>query len=555
MADAVLQLLSSLSVDEAADVISSALTDRPELARRVVHGACPELTYAPAKALTNRRAVGRIKSFSFENGYGFIECSELRQVFGSDVFLRRAQIGDFSVDQDVSFAVLLNREHKPQAFDLQACFGTTPCPASSSASLAAAAVPATTRASAESVPTLYGVQPSEQLARSSARQWLSQELLMESTSSAQMDPGPTNVRPVQQWLEQRPSARPQEHDDIFTRRFVGRVKSFSSDNGFGFIECKALHKLFHRDVFVHRSQIADCKVGMEVSFNIFLNSKGQPQAACLERNLACEAGMPGDDCSGVGAADESSTCKAAEVDDAQALVKAAQRDLDSLFEGAICIICQEVMHRATSIQPCLHSFCSHCLGSWLQRQSGPYPDCPVCRSQVLGVSRNHTLDGLINGLLKAHPSKRRSAQELDELDEKDILAQAGYNVDRVFQLRAMSDAREPNMSQSDDEDDELYETDEDVWLPLGEPILPTPYMSDNEDWERHERSTFWLTRRRPVPVNIDSDIEERMYYSLGPAPPPPARLGVPQFHMALNNWLLSERPGLRDIPGDEMWAL
>ena len=30
-----------------------------------------------------------------------------------------------------------------------------------------------------------------------------------------------------------------------------------------------------------------------------------------------------------------------------------------------------------------------------------YPRCPVCRNAVIGAARNHTLDGLIEGLLKA----------------------------------------------------------------------------------------------------------------------------------------------------------
>jgi len=103
--------------------------------------------------------------------------------------------------------------------------------------------------------------------------------------------------------------------------------------------------------------------------------------------------------------------------------------VDDLFEGATCIICQEVMHRATSVQPCLHSFCSACLSMWLRRP-GPSA-CPLCRKPVADVARNHSLGGLVDGLLKAHPERRRPAAELAELDSQDALHTAGYDLAKL----------------------------------------------------------------------------------------------------------------------------
>ncbi|CAK0841537.1 unnamed protein product, partial [Prorocentrum cordatum] len=45
----------------------------------------------------------------------------------------------------------------------------------------------------------------------------------------------------------------------------------------------------------------------------------------------------------------------------------------ALFHGAMCAICQEVIHRAASAQPCMHTFCSSCLGTCLQSKLS----CPV----------------------------------------------------------------------------------------------------------------------------------------------------------------------------------
>eukprot|EP00434_Breviolum_minutum_P013813 symbB.v1.2.012181.t1/scaffold835.1/size159100/8 len=102
---------------------------------------------------------------------------------------------------------------------------------------------------------------------------------------------------------------------------------------------------------------------------------------------------------------------------------------------ATCAICQEVMHRATSVQPCLHSFCSSCLGGWLKRPGG-IPRCPICRQAVAAVGKNHALDGLIEGLLKAHPEKQRTLAALADLDDRDPLHDNGYD---LVKLRGAGD--------------------------------------------------------------------------------------------------------------------
>ena len=43
----------------------------------------------------------------------------LRQVFGCDVFAHAKQIGGFTPGTEVSFAILLNKDSKPQAFDIE----------------------------------------------------------------------------------------------------------------------------------------------------------------------------------------------------------------------------------------------------------------------------------------------------------------------------------------------------------------------------------------------------------------------------------------------------
>eukprot|EP00932_Pfiesteria_piscicida_P009613 SRR837773.20367.p1 GENE.SRR837773.20367~~SRR837773.20367.p1 ORF type:complete len:230 (+),score=65.12 SRR837773.20367:52-690(+) len=111
--------LCALDHDSAVTVLTSVLQARPELAPPVVTFAVPDLTYPPSKALIERRAEGTVKSFNESKGFGFIECQELFATFGNDVFLHHSQLGGFTVGQPVSFAVMLSKENRPQAYDLQ----------------------------------------------------------------------------------------------------------------------------------------------------------------------------------------------------------------------------------------------------------------------------------------------------------------------------------------------------------------------------------------------------------------------------------------------------
>lgn len=107
---------------------------------------------------------------------------------------------------------------------------------------------------------------------------------------------------------------------------------------------------------------------------------------------------------------------------------------EDVLDGAICAVCQDVMHRAVSAQPCQHSFCSSCLSTWLSKRVGAYC-CPICRGDVSGIGRNLAMDGVIEGLLKVLPAKKREESILKDMDDGDLLWAAGYNF-QDFRRRA-----------------------------------------------------------------------------------------------------------------------
>mmetsp|Transcript_63509 Transcript_63509/g.186355 ORF Transcript_63509/g.186355 Transcript_63509/m.186355 type:complete len:570 (-) Transcript_63509:46-1755(-) len=154
---------------------------------------------------------GRVKYFSWQQGYGFVECEEAPSWWhGHDVFLHwnqlaQADLQHLNKGDAIRFTVEISDDGKPQARNV------------------------------ESYTDQLWVPP--------------------------------------------------------TQRFTGRVKAYSSEKGFGFIECGATQRVFNRDVFLHRNQ-AQClnvKQGDMVTFHVKLSSKGQPQA----RGLAKAAGVEG----------------------------------------------------------------------------------------------------------------------------------------------------------------------------------------------------------------------------------------------------------------------
>lgn len=60
---------------------------------------------------------GQIRQFDVVKQYGFIECADVHQMYGFDVFLAAAAKGDFNIGSLVSFRIEI-KNGKPQAHDL-----------------------------------------------------------------------------------------------------------------------------------------------------------------------------------------------------------------------------------------------------------------------------------------------------------------------------------------------------------------------------------------------------------------------------------------------------
>lgn len=47
--------------------------------------------------------------------------------------------------------------------------------------------------------------------------------------------------------------------------------------------------------------------------------------------------------------------------------------------------------------------------------------CPECRDKVKGIRRNHAIVSLVESYIEANPSRKRSEEELKEMDAKNAI--------------------------------------------------------------------------------------------------------------------------------------
>jgi len=62
--------------------------------------------------------------------------------------------------------------------------------------------------------------------------------------------------------------------------YLGKLKSYNSRTGYGFLESEQTHAIYNTDVYIHKSQVpSPWTIGQQVEFAVQQNSRGQPQAS------------------------------------------------------------------------------------------------------------------------------------------------------------------------------------------------------------------------------------------------------------------------------------
>jgi len=218
-AQLIVDTVAALDEDTALAIVTSILQSRPEIAPAAVAYAVPDLTYPPSKAMTERRSRGVIKGLNPDKGFGFIECPEIKEVFGSDVFLHMKQANGVETGESVSFAIMLNKDNRPQAYDVMSDM------------------------------------------KGGGKGW-GGKAMMGGCGGKGDGKGCGKV------------------PDEELGQFDGIIKSFNPTSGYGFISCPGLSSVTDRDVFLHQKQLGDFQVGASITFTAFTH-RGQFQAKDL----------------------------------------------------------------------------------------------------------------------------------------------------------------------------------------------------------------------------------------------------------------------------------
>jgi cold shock CspA family protein len=301
---ALIDALKQLDDTTAVLVITQVLQDKPELAPPIVTFAVPDLTYPPTKVLTERRCKGSIKSFSSEKEFGLIECEELSQIFGGDVFLHGKQcVIDHPLGTKVSFAVVLSKDNQPQAFDVikdtpAAAGARAPVMPSMGAMSGMQSMPGMT-----SLPGIAGMQGMQGMPALQGMQGMSGNTAQALPAMQGMDamaamsglPGMggmgNNAAAMMQMMAGKaagapaPALPPPPATTAAAPslgQWNGTIKSFDPKQGCGFIQCPDLQAQgYASDVFLSHQELGQFEIGAQVSFTAFLNGTGQPEARQL----------------------------------------------------------------------------------------------------------------------------------------------------------------------------------------------------------------------------------------------------------------------------------
>ncbi|XP_071481856.1 E3 ubiquitin-protein ligase CHFR-like isoform X2 [Diadema antillarum] len=166
--------------------------------------------------------------------------------------------------------------------------------------------------------------------------------------------------------------------------------------------------------------------------------KGEEEGLKGEAEAASKASQGGDNSDGKKDAPKDGDQPKAEG------AKAEEEETDDILETLICSICQDILHKCISLQPCMHSFCSACYSGWMKHSKR----CPQCRKYVRRIGHNYIVNSLVDAYLKQHPEKQRSKEELAEMDQRD---QVPFNQD-------IDDDDEDEEGDYDPDDE--YESDE-----------------------------------------------------------------------------------------------
>jgi hypothetical protein len=126
-----------------------------------------------------------------------------------------------------------------------------------------------------------------------------------------------------------------------------------------------------------------------------------------------------------------------------------------------CQVCDDFLYRPVSLLPCLHNLCSACWSRWADKAT----TCPMCRVEVTQLRKNHQLNNIVSAYLDANPGKKRSAEELAEMDAANKVTEDELKVTRKHYHHTFGFDAGDDDGYSDSDDYDEDEEDEPATCP------------------------------------------------------------------------------------------
>lgn len=232
---------------------------------------------SPKTGLSRRKPArsfrGVVKSHDFRNGHGVIRCEQAKKIYGSNTIIAGTSLSQFACGDLVRFAI--RGDTHPIAVDI---------------------VPDTDRMLDSSASerlhegTISHLDESKRYAFISCQEVREQYNFDAFLLGAQIDKFVigTKVRfDIEETRNRRPKAvnvvivaDEPASDTRVDEQFIGIVKSYDPERGYGFITCQ--DELHQHDVFVHKLQMSNFRVGDRVRFRLQDCAKGNLQAFDLQ---------------------------------------------------------------------------------------------------------------------------------------------------------------------------------------------------------------------------------------------------------------------------------
>jgi len=249
---------------------------------------------------------GTVKGFSYETGWGFIESPQTHAIYGKDIFLMKTSLGSLFVKKGdpVEFSVtqtpkgpaaadvrLLSGEQTfigtIKSFNPQKGWGMIACKATEKEYgkdifVLKTSLPNGVASPGEEV--RFSVEPGKKgpeaknvrpVGKQPAVQWMPYGAM--ATVHPQAQPLMMARAPQMQQMPQMPQMQKKQHPMDST--YMGVVKSFNPERGWGMIACMRTQQDFGKDMFFLRTSCPSGTVqaGDQVRFQVGLGQKG-PEA-------------------------------------------------------------------------------------------------------------------------------------------------------------------------------------------------------------------------------------------------------------------------------------